>query len=112
MSFDALLIHELAIERATDGPVDEYNQPTQVFGTLATVRARIVVKDGGELAQLNEAGPVKGEYRVFMRPTDVTEGDHLVRADPAEVYEIGFRADRSGRHSVHHLELDCTRVWP
>ena len=109
MSFDGRLIHEVAIERSTDGAVDEYNQPTQVFAALATVPALVQPKSGRELAQLNEAGPVKGTYRVFMRPTDVTEGDHLVTA-AGEVYEIGFVANAGG--VSHHLELDATRVWP
>jgi head-tail adaptor len=110
MSFDSRLLHELAIERSTDGAVDDYNNPTQVFATLATVRALVQPKSGRELAQVNETGPVRGEYRVFMRPTDITEGDHLVRQDPDEVYQILFVADAGG--IGHHLELDCTRVWP
>ena len=110
MSFDRLLVHTLAIERATAGAVDDYNQPAQAWATIATVKALIQPKSGRELAQVNEAGPVSGEYRVFMLPTDVTEGDHLVRQTPAEVYEIGFVADAAG--IGHHLELDATRVWP
>lgn len=109
MSFDSRLIHEVAIARSTAGAVDEYNNPTQVFATLATVPARITTKGGRELAQLNEAGPVQGTFLIFMRPTDVTEGDHLVSAT-GEVYEIGFVASRSGA-ALHHLELDATRVW-
>lgn len=109
MSFDSRLIHSLAIERATPGAVDEYNQPTSTYATVATVAALVQPKSGREVAQLNEAGPTKGLYRVFMRPTDVTEGDHLVTAT-GEVYEIGFVADAAGLG--HHLELDCDRVWP
>lgn len=109
MSFDSRLIHEVAVNRATAGAVDEWNNPTQVFATLATVPARITTKGGRELAQLNEAGPVKGEFLIFMRPTDVTEGDHLVSAT-GEIYQIGLVAPRSGA-SLHHLELDATRVW-
>lgn len=104
------LIHTLVIERSTPGSVDEYNQPAQVFAPLATVKALIQPKSGRELAQTNDAGPVRGEYRIFMFPTDVTEGDHLVRQEPAEVYEIGFVANAGGVD--HHLELDAHRVYP
>lgn len=110
MSFDNRLLHTVAIERSTDGAVDDYNQPTQAFATIATVKALVQPKSARELAQVNEAGPVRGEYRVFMRPTDITEGDHLIKQDTAEIYEIGFVADAAG--VGHHLELDCTRVWP
>lgn len=75
MSFDSRLIHEVAVERSTAGPPDEWNNPTQVFATLATVPARITTKGGRELA-----------------------------------HEIGFVASCSGA-SLHHLELDATRVW-
>lgn len=110
MSFDDRLIHTVDIERATPGVVDDYNQPSLVFASIATVAALVQPKSGLELAQANQAGPVKGDFRIYMRPTDVTEGDHLIRQDRGEVYEIGFVADAAG--VGHHLELDCTRVWP
>lgn len=109
--FDSRLIHMLVIERATAGAVDEYNNPTQVWATLAVVPGRVQAKSGRELAQLNDAGPVRGEFRVFMRPTDVLESDHLILSESGEIYEIGFVAPRSGA-GIHHLELDCNRVWP
>ena len=46
MSFDALLIHRLAVERATSGVPDEYGQPSHTYATLATFRGRI---DMGEV---------------------------------------------------------------
>lgn len=110
MSFASRLIHTVAIERATDGAVDDYNNPSRTFAAIATVGALIQPKSGRELAQLNDAGRVRGEYRVFMPITDVTEGDHLVRQTPAEVYEITFVADAAG--VGHHLELDANRVYP
>lgn len=108
MTMGVRLIHTVAIQRATAGAVDDYNQPSQTFATIATVKALIQPKSGLELAQANQAGAVRGEYRVFMYPTDVDEGDYLIRETPVEVYQILFVADAAGQG--HHLQLDCTRV--
>jgi head-tail adaptor len=102
------LRHTVVIERATAGTADDYNQPAQTFAPIATVQALIQPKSGTERAQLNEAGVVRGQYRVFMPITDVVEGDHLVHGD--EVYELTFVADAAG--AGHHLEIDAERVWP
>jgi hypothetical protein len=112
MSYDSLLRHVVVIERATDGPVDEYNTPTQVFAQLAVVPALIQPLSARERIQLNEAGPIAADYRVFMRPTDVLESDHLICQDEgaAGIYQIRFVADAGGQD--RSLELDCTRVYP
>ncbi len=112
MSFRRLLIHSLTINRSVgNGVFDEMNHEGQAFAPLATVAARVEVKDGRELSQLNEAGPVRGRYRIFLAPTDVTEADHLVRQDPPEVYEIAFVEPRDAM-APHHMELHAERVWP
>jgi hypothetical protein len=112
VSFEELLIDDLAIWRSSPGPVDEYNQPTTTFALLAAVAGRVVAKSGREMAQTNQTGPRAGQYRVFMSAgVDVAEGDHIVRGTPPEVYEIGFVAERRGA-TLHHLELDCTKVYP
>lgn len=100
--------HTVQIQRATPGAVDDYNQPTRTYATLATVQALIQPKSGQELAQLSEAGPVRGQYRVFMAPTDVHEGDRLVHG--SDVYELTFVADAGG--AGHHLECDAERIEP
>jgi len=110
MGFDERLIHDVAIERSTAGPVDAWNMPSEVWATIATPAALIQPKSGRERAQQNEAGSVTAEFRIYMRPTDITEGDHLIRQDTGEVFEIGFIADAGG--IGHHLEIDATRVWP
>lgn len=102
------LHHTVVIERATAGATDDYNQPAQTYATLATAQALIQPKSGDELALLSEGGPVRGQYRVFMYPADVTEGDHIIHGD--EVYELTFVADAGG--ASHHLEIDAERVWP
>jgi hypothetical protein len=110
VSFADRLLQEVAIMRSTPGAVDEYNMPALSWSTLASVRALIQPKRGLERAQLNEAGAVLGDYRVFMLPTDVTEGDNLVCQDPAGVWQIEFVADAGG--VGHHLEIDATRLTP
>lgn len=102
------LHHTVIVNRATAGAVDEYNQPSETYAQLAVVQALIQPKDGTELALLNEAGPVRGRYRVFMYPTDVREGDQLIHDD--EIYELTFIANAGG--AGHHLEIDAERIWP
>lgn len=108
MSFDQLLRHTVIINRASAGATDDYNQPSQTYAQLAVVPALIQPKSGAELALLNEGGPVRGRYRIFMNPTDVKEGDQIIR--DAEVYELMFIADAGG--AGRHLEIDADRVWP
>jgi head-tail adaptor len=112
MSYDSLLRHTVVIERATDGPVDEYNTPSQVWAQLAVVPALIQPRSARERIQLNEAGAVAADYRVFMRPTDILESDHLICQDPGAegIYEISFVADAGGQ--ARSLELECSRVYP
>ena len=103
------LHHDVAIYRSTLGAVDDYNQPSETFTLLATEPALIQAKSGVELAQLNNAGVVRGRYRVFMRQTDVAEGDHLVHND--DVFELTF-VDSDAGGAGHHMELDAERVYP
>ncbi len=102
------LHHTVTIQRATPGAVDEYNNPSVTYAPIATVQALIQPKSGTELAALHEGGPVRGRYRIFMYPTDVTEGDHLISDN--EIYELTFVADAGG--AGRHIELDAERVWP
>lgn len=105
------LLHTLQIWRATSGSADDYNQPSQTFAAISTVRGLIQPKSGDELAQLSDAGPVRGKYRVFIpQPVDVTEGDQLLHLETSEVYEPTFVANAGG--VGHHYEIDAERVWP
>lgn len=110
MTITHLLIHPVAIWRSTPGAVDDYNVPTPTWALHEATIARITPKTGREMAQVNQAGPRAGDYRVYLDPTDVTEGDHIVDA-AGRIYEIGFVAERSGE-DLHHLELDVTKVYP
>lgn len=109
MSFDDQLIHRLVIERATDGAVDEYNQPSRTWAALAAVPGLVQPKTVRELAQLNEAGAVVSTETIYLRPTDVLESDRI-RFDPDDGrrYQIDGIRDAAGRG--HHLELDCRMV--
>jgi hypothetical protein len=86
--------------------------PSQVWAQLAVVPALIQPRTARERIQRNEAGEVRADYLVFMRPTDVLESDHLIcQDDGAEgIYQITFVADAGGQD--RSLELDCTRVYP
>ena len=109
MSFDSRLIHSLVIERATPGAVDEYNQPTLTWTTLATVPGLVQPKRAREVAQLNETGAVRATHTIYLRPTDVTEADRIrVVTGPPGTYQLDGIRDAAGLG--HHLEIDCSTV--
>lgn len=110
MSFDSRLVHTLAIERPTPGAVDEYNQPTMTWATLATVPGLVQPKAAREIAQLNEAGAVMSTHTAFLRPTDITAADRITIAtgSMAGTYQIDGIRDAAG--IGHHLEIDCRQV--
>ena len=109
MSFEGLLIHRLAIERATSGAPDEYGQPARTYATLATFRGRIEPKSAREVAQLSGAGAVVSDHVLRTRPRDLRESDRI-RFDPADgrLYEITGIRDMAG--AGHHLTVDLTLV--
>jgi hypothetical protein len=107
MAIASRLIRTLVIERASDGAVDEYNQPSRIWATLATVRGLIQPKRAREVAQLNQAGAVVSTHTVFLAPTDVREADRIL-ADDGQRYEIDGVRDAAGLG--HHLELDARTV--
>ena len=109
MSFDDLLIHTLAIERATSGASDEYGQPSRTYATLATFRGRIEPKSAREVAQLNQAGAVISDHTLYARPRDLRESDRI-RFDPADgrLFEITGIRDMAG--AGHHLTVDLAVI--
>lgn len=109
MSFDSLLIHKLAIERATSGAPDDYGQPSRTYATLATFRGRIEPKSAREVAALSGAGAVVSDHVLRTRPRDLRESDRI-RFDPADgrLFEITGIRDMAG--AGHHLTVDLTLI--
>ena len=109
MSFEGLLIHKLAVERATSGVPDEYGQPSRTYATLATFRGRIEPKSAREVAAISGAGAVVSDHILYARPRDLRESDR-VRFDPADgrLYEITGIRDMAGAR--HHLTVDLTLI--
>ncbi len=109
MSFDDLLIHSLAVERATAGAEDAYGQPARTYATLAVFRGRIEPKSAREIAQVNQAGAVVSDHALRTRPRDLRASDRI-RFEPADgrLYEITGIRDMAG--AGHHLTVDLTRI--
>lgn len=110
MSFDNRLVHDLVIERSTDGAVDDYNQPTVSWATLASVKGLVQPKSAREVAQLNQAGATVSTYTIYLRPTEIQPSDRVtIAAGPmAGTYEIDGIRNASGIN--HHLEADARMV--
>ena len=109
MSFDRLLIHTLAVERATSGALVAYGQPSRTFAALATFRGRLEPKSAREVAALHGAGAVVSDHTLRTRPRDLREADRI-RFDPADgrLFEITGIRDMAG--AGHHLTVDLTLV--
>jgi head-tail adaptor len=109
MSFDSRLVHRLIIERSTAGAVDDYNQPTQAWATMATVPGLVQPKTAQEVPQLDQAGAVVSTHTIFVRPTDVLASDRIrFEIDDGRRFEIDGIRDAAGLG--HHLEIDARVV--
>ena len=111
MSFDSLLIHTLAVERATSGTLDEYGQPARTYAVLATFRGRLEPKSAREVAQLNQAGVVVSDHTLRARPLDLRASDRI-RFEPTDGrrFEISGIRDQFGAAVRHHLTVDLTLI--
>lgn len=109
MSFDDLLIHSLAVERATSGALDGYGQPARTYATLATFRGRIEPKSAREMAQVNQAGAVVSDHALRTRPRDLRAADRI-RFEPTDgrLFEITGIRDIAG--AGHHLTVDLVLI--
>lgn len=110
MSFDRRLRHTFLIERPTDGAVDEYNQPTSAYATLASVPGLMQPKTVREVAQLNQGGATISTHTGYLRPTDIQPSDRVrIASGPmAGTYEIEGIRDAAGLG--HHYEIDVRQV--
>ena len=114
MNFDRLLNRSVVIERSTAGSNDEWGQPARTYSDLATVRARIdpqgQQRQGGEEDMTHGGGAITREFRIFMRPTDITNAD-MVR-DGSHRYEVERVEEYDGASALHHLEVLVQLVEP
>ena len=109
MSFDQLLIHTLAVERATSGALGPYGQPSRTFTTLATFRGRLEPKSAREVAALHGAGAVVSDHILRTQPRDLRASDRIrFEPDDGRRFEITGIRDPAG--SGHHLTIDLTLV--
>jgi len=114
MSFDRLLNKSVIIERSTAGSENEWGQPARTFSDLATVRARIdpqgQQREGGEDESTHGGGSIIREFKIFMRPTDITTAD-MVR-DGSHRYEVERIEEYAAASPLHHLEVLAQLVEP
>ena len=109
MSFDDLLRHTLAVERATSGAPGSYGQPSRTFTTLATFCGRLEPKSAREVAALHGAGAVVSDHTLRTRPRDLRASDRIrFEPDDGRRFEITGIRDPAG--SGHHLTIDLTLV--
>ncbi len=109
MSFEGLLIHKLAVERATSGAPDAYGQPSRTYATLATFRGRIEPTSAREVAALSGAGAVVSDAVLRTRPRDLRESDRVrFEPDDGQRYEITGIRDMAG--AGHHLTVDLRLI--
>ena len=109
MSFDGLLIHRLAVERATPGAEIAYGQPSRTYATLATFRGRIEPKSTREVAALSGAGVVVSDHTLYTRPRDLRESDRI-RFDPDDGQDFEITGIRDAAGAGHHLTVDLTLI--
>ncbi len=114
MNFDRLLNKAVIIERSTVGSENDWGQPSRTYSDLATVRARIdpqgQAREGGEDDTTHGGGTILREFKIFMRPTDITTAD-LVR-DGSHRYEVNRVEEYFAASPLHHLEVLAELVEP
>ena len=119
MSVDDRMIHTLAIERATAGALDDYGQPSQTWGAIATTRAFVITRSAIEVALLSQGGAVVSTIVIGVPiGTDLVPADRLhhvpaactVAANdlPDVLYELTGVRDASG--AGIYLRCDAVEV--
>lgn len=101
------LNHSIAIQRSTEGTVDERGVPAQTWATLSTVKASVQPKTVREMAQLSQAGPVAAEYTIYaLGAPDIHESDRITEG--TRLFEVIGVRDAAG--AGHHVEVDAHLV--
>jgi head-tail adaptor len=116
VSLSRLFVHDLVVQRATEGAVDDYGHPTRTFKTIGTTKGLARQLSGREIARVAEAGPVVDQWRILLPPgTTIDEGDRVRFASEATdttkpYFDVLSVRDPAGR--AHHLEVEARKVWP
>jgi hypothetical protein len=119
MSVDDRMIHTLAIERPSAGAPDDYGQPSQTWGAIATTRAFVITRSAIEVALLSQGGAVVSTIVVGVPiGTDLVPADRLHHAPaactvaandlPDVLYELTGVRDASG--AGIYLRCDAVEV--
>ena len=134
MSFDSLLQHRVTLERMTVQMVDADTRVTREFGgdvvewaPIATdvacqVQAlRTIQRQLREVPTTDGAGVDVGDFRIYMRPRDITTADRLYFDDLSDWEDAGvYGATEDTRLEIlaiknaggrgHHLELEARLI--
>jgi head-tail adaptor len=124
VSLERFLTHRVSVLRRVavldddEVTVDEYNQPVIAESAIATgVAVSIQPRSAKELALLSQAGPVVSDYRIYLRPRDLTTADVIVhdsgscpmRTDlPDARFEVTAVPDAAG--AGRHIEVAARHV--
>lgn len=110
MSFDARLLHSLAVVRTPrDGPPDEWGQPTLGTPVVTTFRGAIQPRSAREIALISQSGAEVSDHTLFCRPLDIRGGDYVrFEPDDGRRYEVLTVPDVAGLG--HHLECALRMV--
>lgn len=107
-----MLRHRIAIERSVETGTDDYNQPVLAWDAIATdVPALVQPMDLREREQVNQAGAVVSDHKVFLFAQDIRSSDR-VRFDPDDGrrFEVTEVPDAMGDEA--HLVVRAKFVDP
>lgn len=99
------------IVRDTFTTNDDWGQPTPVTPSQRTVRVFLQGRDGQELRQANDAGPVGSTHKAYFPPgTDIVESDRVLFED--EIFDVRLVVTARGLRGPSHREVALFRVKP
>lgn len=109
MSFHDFLTQTATIQNATESNIGGI--PKKAWADLHTgVPARLVANRGStKTATEHLERSVRGEYTLFLLPTEGLDNTMRVRMDE-KIYEITFVAPIRRTAELHHLELQLNRL--
>ena len=102
MSYTGLLISTCTVRRYTEGPIDDYGHPTEVWADhLADEPCRLSASSGREITIGAEV--VIADYKLFLGDVDITEQDRVVL--DAVTYQVLLVTNRQNGTADHHKEV-------
>lgn len=108
MTLRSLLTQTVTVKHRSDGAVDRFNNPSDVFDAGTVYRARLEQATGDE--QMTDRSVQTSDWLLFLPPEAVIGGRDRVEADGSTFEVVGPPVVQRTPRGAHHIEARLTLV--